>query len=220
MFERSQLCGLDYDTVTYDTYLVAAFDLTLTHNTSGDRTHFGDVERLQHLEGRCHLFLHLRSQHTFHSSLDLVDRVVDDGVDTDIHLLGLGHLTGSTGRTNVKADDDRIRSRSQHHIAVTDSTHSTVDDVHLDIFRREFQERVLDSLYRTVHIGLDDDIQLLEIADRQTTTDLLETHVFLRADRLFALQLLTFVRYLARLLLRRQHIELVTCLRRTVQTED
>lgn len=81
-------------------------------------------------------------------------------------------------------------------------------------------ERVLDSLDGTVHIGLDDDVEFLEVSDSQTATDLLESDVLLGADRLLALQLLTLVSNLACLLLGRQYVELVTGLRRTVETED
>ena len=62
-----------------------------------------------------------------------------------------------------------------------------MDDVDLDVLRREFDEWVFDSLYRTVHVGFDDDIEFLEVSDSQTTTDLFETDVFLRTDRLLTL---------------------------------
>ena len=112
MLEGGEFSGFDDDTITDDTYLVTAFDLTLTHNTAGDRTHFGDVESLQHFECSCYFFLHLRREHTIHSGLHLVDGIIDDRVDTDIHLFRLGHLTRRARRTNVEADDDGIRSRS------------------------------------------------------------------------------------------------------------
>ena len=57
-----------------------------------------------------------------------------------------------------------------------------MDDIDLDILRRQFDERVLDSLYRTVHIGFDDDVEFLEVTDSQTTTDLFESDVLLGAD--------------------------------------
>ena len=62
-----------------------------------------------------------------------------------------------------------------------------MDDINLNILRREFDERVFECLDRTVHIGLDDNIELFEVSDRKTTTDLLETDMFLRADTLLAL---------------------------------
>ncbi len=178
------------------------------------------MEGLQHLERGGNLFLHLRREHTLHSGFDLVDSIVDDRIDTDIHLLGLGHLASRTGRTNVEAHDDGIGSGSEHDVGVADGTYGTMDDVDLDILGGELDERVLDSLDGTVHIGLDDDVEFLEVSDSQTATDLLESDVLLGADRLLALQLLTLVSNLACLLLGRQYVELVTGLRRTVETED
>ena len=95
-----------------------------------------------------------------------------------------------------------------------------MDDVDLDILRGEFDERVFECLHRTVHIGFDDDIEFLEVTDSHTTTDLLKTNMFLRTDRLLALELLTFVSDVTCLLLGRQYVELVTCLRCTVETKD
>ena len=135
MLERSQLCGLDNNTVTDDAYFITAFDLTFTHDTTGNSADFGDMEGLQHFECCRYLFLHLRSQHTFHCRFHLVDSIVDDGVDTDIHFFGLCHLTGCTGRTNIEADDDGVRCRSQHDITVADGADCTMDDVDLDVLR-------------------------------------------------------------------------------------
>ena len=198
MLEGSEFCGLDDDTVTDDAHFVTALNLTLADNTTGDGTHLRDMEGLEHFERSCDFLFHLRCKETFHSRLDLIDSIIDDGIDTDIDFFGLRHLPCRTGRTDVKADDDSIRSRSEHDIAVADSTYGTVDDVDLDILRRELEQGVLDSLYGTVHIGFDDDIEFLEVSDSQTATDFLESDVFLRADGLLALELLTFVRYLAR----------------------
>ena len=105
------------------------------------------MESLQHFERCRNLFLHFRRKETFHSRLHLIDSVVDDGVDSDVHFLGLRHLTSRTRRTDVEADDDSIGRSGEHDIAVADSTDGTVDDVDLDILRGEFDERVLDSLY-------------------------------------------------------------------------
>ena len=90
----------------------------------------------------------------------------------------------------------------------------------MDILRGEFDKRVFDSLDRTVHIGFDDDIEFLKVSDSQTTTNLFEADVFLRADGLLALKLLTLVGDVACFLLRRDDVELITGLRRTVETED
>ena len=95
-----------------------------------------------------------------------------------------------------------------------------MNHIHLYVLRGEFQERVFQCLYRTVHISFDNDIQFLEVTNSQAASNLLQTNMFLRADGLLALQLLAFVRNLACLLLGWQHIELIACLRSTIQAED
>ena len=103
-----RIYSIIYDTITDHTALVSTFGLTLTHDTTCDRTHLGDTEGLQYFEGSSNLLFDLWREHTCHSRLDLIDGIVDDGVDTDIHLLVLCHLTRCTGRTHVEADDDRV----------------------------------------------------------------------------------------------------------------
>ena len=178
------------------------------------------MESLQYFERSGHFLFHLRCKETFHSGLHLVDGIVDDGVDTDIDLFGLGHLARCTGRTYVEADDDGVRSCSQHDIAIGYSTDSAMDDIDLDILCGEFDKRVLDSLHGSVHVRFDDNIEFLEVSDSQTATDFFQSDMFLRADGLFALELLAFVCDVACLLLRRDDIELITGLRRSVETEN
>ncbi len=94
-----------------------------------------------------------------------------------------------------------------------------MNDIDLDILGGEFEQGVGQCLYRAVHIALDDDIQFLEVADSQASSDLFQADMLLGTDRLLTLQLLTLVGNLARLLFGGEDIEFVARLRRTVQTE-
>ena len=132
MLERREFASMDHNTVTDYAAFVSTFGFTLTHDTTCDRTHLGDTESLQYLEGSRNLLLDLWREHTCHSRLDLVDGIVDDGVDTDIHLLVLCHLTRCASRTHIEADDNSVGRSSQQDIRVRDSTHSTMDDIDLD----------------------------------------------------------------------------------------
>ena len=171
-----------HDTVTNHAAFIGTFNLTFTHDTTGNSSHFRDVEGLQHFECSGNFLLNIRRKHTFHSSLDFFDCVVDDGIDMDIHFLLIGHLASRRSRTNVKADDDSVRSGSQQYIAIRDSAYSTVDNIHLDILGREFNQRVGQCFNRTVYVTLDDDIQFLEVTNSQTATNLVQTDMFLRAE--------------------------------------
>ena len=52
--------------------------------------------------------LELGGKQALHGQLHVLDGLVDDRVQADIHLLALSGLTGGGIRTDVEADDDGI----------------------------------------------------------------------------------------------------------------
>ena len=68
-----------------------------------------------------------------------------------------------------------------------------MDDVDLDLVGRELEQRVAECLHRTVHVGLDDDIEFLEVAQCNAAANLVEGHMLLCAQTQLALQLCTAV---------------------------
>jgi hypothetical protein len=79
---------------------------------------------------------------------------------------------------------------AKQHIALGDRSYCAVDHVHLDALGAELQQRIGECFHGTVHVALDDEVEFLEVADRETTADLVQRDVLVRADALFALQLL------------------------------
>ncbi len=79
-------------------------------------------------------------QHPLHGSFHIVDGVVNDAVQTQIHLLALrGFLAVASGRT-LKSDDNCVGSCRQAHIGLVDSAYAAMDNFtttsSLDSFRR------------------------------------------------------------------------------------
>ena len=95
-----------------------------------------------------------------------------------------------------------------------------MDDVDLHLFGRELQQTVSQGLHGTVHVCLDDDVELLEVADGDTTTDLVQSDVRAGAACLFALQLLTTVGDGFHLALIGHHVEGIARHGSAVQTEQ
>src|SRR5664280_942491 len=94
-----------------------------------------------------------------------------------------------------------------------------MDDVKLDFRSRKFNKRIAEGFDGTVHITFDNNIQLLEITDCNPSTDLIESDMLLRAQSLFALKLSSLIGNLLSLLVAFHDVELVTCLRGSVQTQ-
>ena len=95
-----------------------------------------------------------------------------------------------------------------------------MDDIDLDLFGRETDQRVGQSLYGTVHVTLDNHVQLLEVTHRNTTADIIQGQHLLCTQTQFALQLFTTVGNLASLLFCLQDIECITSLWCTIQAQN
>ncbi len=67
-------------------------------------------------------------------------------------------------RPHVEADDDRVRRRGQQHVRLVDRADARADDADLDLLVRQLRQRVGEHLRRALHVGLDDDRQLLDAA--------------------------------------------------------
>ena len=171
---------------------MAALDLAVQAHTAGDGAHLADLEGLADLKVGHNLLLRLGGEHTLDSVFELVDGVVDDAVEADVDVLGLGHLAGTHGGTHLEADDDGVGRHGQHDVVLRYLTHGLVDDVDLHLVGTKLDERVAEGLHGAVHVTLDDDVELFEVAEGATTTDFLEGEVGLRTDALLTLQLGTF----------------------------
>ena len=79
---------LEGKTVSY-THLASAGDLTVKHIGTGDGADSGCLERLANNRMTGYLLLVYRIQHTLHGSLYILDRLVDDAVQTHVDFLAV-----------------------------------------------------------------------------------------------------------------------------------
>ena len=68
-----------------------------------------------------------------------------------------------------------------------------MDDIYLNLFRRQLDQRVAQCFHRTIHVTLNDNIQFLEVTQSDTTTQFIQSKNLLRTQALFTSQLFTFV---------------------------
>ena len=99
-----------------------------------------------------------------HRLLHLVDDVVDDRVQADIDLVALGHVRRVAIGPDVEADDDGVRRGREQHVRFVDRADAAVDDADLHPLVAQLRERVGEHFGRPLHVGLDDDRQLLHAA--------------------------------------------------------
>ena len=78
-------------------------------------------------------FLELGSKHTLHSSLDLIDDLIDDTVSSDINAVSLCGVKSVFIGTHVEANDDRAGSSREHNVALGDTADCRVNNGYLDL---------------------------------------------------------------------------------------
>ena len=123
---------VDDDAVAHDTHVARALDLAVLHVAARDRADRGDLVGLADLGVADDGLAELRREHTLHSGLDLVDRIVNDAVHAHIDMVA-GRAVARRGvRTDVEADDDGIRGGGEHNVALVDRADRAVNDAHAD----------------------------------------------------------------------------------------
>ena len=105
-----------------------------------------------------------RIQHTLHGSLYILDRLVDDAVQTHVDFLAVRDGLRLCVRTNVETDDDRIGSGCKCNVGLVDRANAAVDDFDNNFLVGKLYETLFYSLYRTLYIGFYDDRKFLDIS--------------------------------------------------------
>src|SRR5262249_49006883 len=131
---------------------------------AGDGSELADDEDLPDLGAAEDRLANLRRQHAGQRRLEVVDRLVDDVVRTQVDAVGLRLLTRFRLRLHVEAEHDRARGRCQHHVALVDRADGRVDHLQLHLVGRQLLERLRESFHRALHVGLEDEPQLLHLA--------------------------------------------------------
>ena len=111
-----------------------------------------------------YLLLVYRVEHTLHGCLDILDRLVDDTVQTHIDFLAVCDGLRLCVRTNVETDDDRVGSGCKGNIGLVDRADAAMDDFDNNFLVGKFYETLFYSLYGTLYIGFYDDRKFLDIS--------------------------------------------------------
>src|SRR5215468_320060 len=154
----------DHDAVADQAGLAAAVDRARAHDAAGDVAGPRHPEDLPDLRGAELRLLELGLEHALERGLDLLDRLVDDRVVTDVHALALRQLARPAGRPDIEADDDRVRGDGQVHVVLRDRADAAADDPqHHVLTDVDLEQRVLQGLDRAGHVTLDDEQQFLPL---------------------------------------------------------
>src|SRR3981081_1941503 len=100
-------------------------------------------------------------EHSDHCLFYLINQLVNDAVEFDLHTLTLSSGSSLVLGFDIKTDNDGVRGRRQKDIRLTDWADPGVDDLQIDLLALDLIERSTDRLNRPLDVALQDNLQLL-----------------------------------------------------------
>ena len=137
------------------------------------------------------LLLIYRLEHSLHGALYICNCIVDDLVQTDVNTFMISNTLCHIIRLDIESDNDCIRCSCEVHIRLGNCTYTAVNNLYDYLIISQLLERRPDSLDRALYIGLDDDIEFLDITSLNLTEQIIKAH---STSRLFD-QILLAYRY-------------------------
>src|SRR5258708_16271806 len=152
------------------------------NDTIGDDAASNDLaaslDRLTHLGVPVDDLLEPRLEHAREHSLDFFDEGVDHAVLADGHPLQLGRTAGVGFGLDVERDDQRLGGDCQVDVVDVDVAQASVNDFGAGLgLIAQLLQRVGDWLDAALHVGFDDQVQLLDGARADAGKDGLEGHL-------------------------------------------
>src|SRR6266536_1278374 len=123
----------------------APVDRAGAHDAARDAAHPGHAKDLADLCGAELHFLDYGLEHALEGSLDLIDRLVDNRVVTDIDTLAQGKFAHPLGRPDIEPDDDSVGCDGEVDVVLCDSANAPANDpqahllANVDLEQRVFQ---------------------------------------------------------------------------------
>src|SRR3954452_13171495 len=224
LVEASQRCDLavvDDRAVAHEPGPRAARDLAVGDVGAGDDTDPRRAEELTDLDVTKGVLDLIGFEHALHRGTQLVQNLVDHRVVADLDALPLAHRAGVADGPHVEADDDRVGRRGKHDVGLVDAADAGADDVHRHLVLRQLGDLVLERLGGAGDVGLDEEVELLELARLDLLEDVLQRALAARAPRVLLLleALLALVRELAGAAVVLDDADVLAGLRNAVEAE-
>ena len=171
----------DDDALTQEAHLRATGDRAVEHEATRDGADLRHTEDLAHFGIAGDDLFVLRSQEAHHRPLDVFEQFVDDLVGTDLDTLCFGEFAGLAVGTDVEADERGIGGGRERDVVLGDTTHGTVHERELHGFALQAAQALGDGFERTLHVGLQHQVQRGDLALLDLGEDVFQLHTALHA---------------------------------------
>ena len=168
------------DVVPENPDLGVSCDLAVLDHAARDGAHGADLIGHADLGVADDHFLKLGRQHTLHGGLNFIDGIVDHPVVADVHVGTLDGCLGTGIGTDIEAHDDGTGGGGQQHVAFVDGAHAGMDHPDPDLFVGDLFQAGLHGFGGALHVGLDNQGQLLHFTLLHPGEQVVQGHLLLQ----------------------------------------
>ena len=162
------------DVVADQAHIGAAFHGAVGDAATRDLADLGDVEHFQDQGIAEHGFAQGGREQAGHRLLHVIHEVVDDVVVADLDAVALGGSGRFLVGTDREADDGGVETFRQRDVGFRDAADARMQDARGDFVGAELLQRAQDRFERALHVGLDDQREVLATCRLQLAHHLLE----------------------------------------------
>src|SRR6516162_642563 len=172
--ELGELALVHDDAIANETHIGAAFDHAIGDAATRYVADLGNLENLQDGGVTQHSLAHGRRQQAGHRLFHVVHEVVDDVVIADLDAGAFGGFARLLVGAHVEAEDRHARRLRQRHVGFGNAADTGMDHARADFVGGELLDRADDRFQRALHVGLDDQRQILAARGFELAHHLLE----------------------------------------------
>src|SRR5829696_439903 len=166
--------GPDHRALAHEPDRRAADEAAVADRAAGDRADARGLEELEDLSLAERLLDLLGLEHALHRRPQVLGHLVDHRVGADLDALALGGAASVGERADVEADDDGVGGRGEHDVGLVDAARGGADHIDDDLVLRELRDLVLERFERSGHVGLEQDVELVDLPLAGLREDLVE----------------------------------------------
>src|SRR6185312_2347634 len=159
--QRFQFALEDHHVVAQHADRLAALDRAFSDHATGHGAELGAAEYVAHFGDADDVLAHLHAQQASGRLRHLVDHVVDDREIAYVQAVGLDDLACRRIGAHVETDDQRLRCGGQCGVRLGDAADTGRNHVDAHALVADLRERFAQSLDRTLHVALDQDVERL-----------------------------------------------------------
>ena len=119
----------------------------------------------------------LRFQHAFHCQLHVFDRLIDDRIKPDIHLLLFSSFPGGGVRTDIESDNDRIECGRKVYVILGYRAGSAVQHPDFHFIVAQLFHSLFDSFNGALHVCLDNQVERCNFSGFDGGEKILHAHL-------------------------------------------